>query len=704
MSTATAPPAAPPPVTKEEQPYVDPVATRHIGVKVLAIFAFWVACWLLFAGRDTQSLPAAELTPLHEWLNAVRDWVDANGATSFFFHTVLGGIGAALNSLVGSLQAHLSSPVPGTWLGWAGVLAVFAWVTYALAGVRSMLLVAGTLLALGVLGVWTDGLDTIIVAVVSVVICAVLGIPLGIAMARSRRVSTAVTPVLDVMQTMPSFAYLFPVALVFGIGPSSAVVLTLVYALPPLVRITELGVRSVSADTIEAARSLGVTRSQLLRQVQLPMAKRTIAVGVNQSMMAALSMATIAALVNGPGLGGPVIQALSSQNVGQASIAGLGIVLIAIMLDRTTTAASERAEATSAGWVGGVGYPGLSTQVILERLPRWASETDGRAHTHHLTPAGRRLTLGVLLVPVLVVAYYSTRYLQLATFPDVSGVPVLRELNGPQLAEHINGFTDAVVGALSGATEAVRNALTYALLNPLEGLMATVPWWTMAVVILALAFTLGGWRPAVITVVCEAVIFATGLWHESMRTLTMTLVATLLVMVVAVALGVAMGRSRRADVGIRPVLDGLQTIPAMVYLVPALALFGSSRFTAIIAAVLYAVPISTKLVADGVRGVAAPTVEAARSLGSTSWQMISKVQLPMAREALVLATNQGLLYVLSMVVIGGLVGGGSLGYLIVSGFVQGQLFGKGFAAGIAITAMGIMLDRIARYAAARYGR
>ena len=184
----------------------------------------------------------------------------------------------------------------------------------------------------------------------------------------------------------------------------------------------------------------------------------------------------------------------------------------------------------------------------------------------------------------------------------------------------------------------------------------------------------------------------------------MTLIATALVMVIAVGLGVAMGRSRRADVSIRPFLDAFQVIPPFVYLVPALALFAPGRFTAIMAATAYAVPIATKLVADGIRGVSPTTVEAARSTGSTRWQMISKVQLPMARESLVLATNQGLLYVLSMVVIGGMVGGGSLGYIVVSGFSQDQLFGKGLAAGIAIAALGVMLDRIARYAAARYGR
>ncbi|MFA6298180.1 MAG: ABC transporter permease subunit, partial [Nocardioides sp.] len=176
------------------------------------------------------------------------------------------------------------------------------------------------------------------------------------------------------------------------------------------------------------------------------------------------------------------------------------------------------------------------------------------------------------------------------------------------------------------------------------------------------------------------------------------------VMAVALVLGVAMGRGRRTDVVLRPVLDAFQTIPPFVYLVPAVALFGATRLTAILAAVLYAVPVATKLVADGVRRVSPTTVEAATSMGSSRWQVITRVQLPMAREGLVLAANQGLLYVLSMVVIGGLVGGGGLGFLVVAGFSQAELFGKGLAAAVAIVALGIMLDRVTRRTAARYGR
>ena len=192
-------------------------------------------------------------------------------------------------------------------IGWLGVVALFTWLAFAVAGIRSAVLVFLITLSFGFLGYWADSMDTLIVTGVAVVICCMIGLPLGIAMARRRSVSAVITPVLDLMQTMPAFAYLAPLALLFGIGASAGVVCTLIYALPPLVRITEHGIRSVPAATLEAAGSLGVTKGQLLRQVQLPMARRTIVVGINQCTLAALSMATIAAFVNSPGLGKPVV-------------------------------------------------------------------------------------------------------------------------------------------------------------------------------------------------------------------------------------------------------------------------------------------------------------------------------------------------------------------------------------------------------------
>jgi glycine betaine/proline transport system permease protein len=560
------------------------------------------------------------------------------------------------------------------------------------------------MLFFGIFGLWAESMDLLLVTTLAVIVCFLIGLPTGILMARNKTVSTVITPVLDIMQTMPPFAYLAPVALGFGIGPTTGIVLTVIYALPPLVRITEHGIRSVPATTIEAARSMGLTNRQMLRQVELPMAKRTIVVGINQSMMAALSMATIAALVNGPGLGKPVVSALQILNIGLASVAGLAIVLMAIMLDRTTTAASERS--SSEGRLASVSAPGVMlTGVVIEALPRWAKEDAGKGvRRPRLTTAGQWLLRGFWAIPVVVAVLLSRSQINLAEFPDRTVWPFIKPIDGQSLTAGINNLSDWVVDKVDVVTLALKDGVTNGIINPFQDLLADSPWWVMAAVILGFAFVLGGVRPLIISVVCLAIIYATGLWNDSMVTLAMTLIATLLVMVIAIVLGVGMGRSKRTDTVIRPFLDAFQVIPPFVYLVPALALFGVGRFTAIMAAVAYAVPIATKLVADGIRGVSPTTVEAANSSGITRWQMITKVQLPMAREALVLATNQGILYVLSMVVIGGLVGGGSLGYIVVSGFSQDQLFGKGLAAGIAITALGVMLDRIARHAAARAGR
>jgi glycine betaine/proline transport system permease protein len=640
---------------------------RFRWVAVAAVLAVWIAGWGLLQGTHTLAIGGAELTDFHRWLLELRDSIELQRESNAVLDVFFGSISSVLDWCVTTAQDVLSRPAiprPVPEIGWLGVVAIAALLTCWLASVRMAVLTVAVLVTCGLLGYWTETMDTLIVTGVAVGVCVGIGMPTAIWMAGSHRATTLITPVLDVMQTLPAFAYLAPLVLFFSINAASAVVVTLIYALPPLIRISASALRSVEPATVEATRSIGATSWQLLRQVQLPMARRTILVGLNQTTMAALSMATIAALINGPGLGRPVVKALQALDIGGAAVSGLCIVLVAIMLDRVTTAAGER------------------------------SETARRAQRD---PRTRRLLLVGMTVPTLVAVLLSRRSYWAAEFPDDAGL-------GARLATWLSDVNETVVDVIRPATQAFRDLVSYNLLNPLQSLLAESPWWLMAGVLVVLAFLLGGVRATVPTVVCVAVMLGTGLWNESMKTLAMVLVSAIAVMSVGVALGVLLGRNRRVDLWLRPVLDGLQTIPPFVYLVPALALFGPGRFTAIAAAIAYAVPVAVKLVADGIRGVPASTVEAAESAGTTSGQMIWKVQLPMARSALLLAVNQGLLFVLAMVVIGGLVGGEGLGFLVVNGFAQTTGFGKGLAAGIAITALGVMLDRICFHTAARYDR
>jgi glycine betaine/proline transport system permease protein len=634
----------------------------------VGVLAVWVVGWLLLRGRDTLELAAADLTPLHRWINDVNDSVGASRNSSPIFLYFFNEIRLVIDTLVTFVQGLIAQPSfgrPVPVLGWLGVVAVVAYLAWAFGNWKVSLLAAGGFVLFGLQGLWQESMDTLALTLAAVLVSLLFGIPLGILAGLSDRFNRLITPVLDFMQTMPTFVYLAPLTLLFLIGPASATIATLIYAMPPAIRLTAHGIRSVPESPLEASDSLGATRWQTLRKVLLPLSKRTIVLGVNQTIMAALSMVTIAALIDAPGLGKSVIKALQTLDVGTAFNAGLAIVVMAIVLDRVTTAASDRVE-------------------------------ESRRHVGSRAERLRRPLLAGFGVVTVICAYLSYTYLWAAEFPSGGEV-------GSYLSKTATAVYDWAQGDVAGITGGIKDFITIALLNPFQTFLTGSPWWLVGTVIVALAALLGSVRAAVTAAICVALLVGTGLWQDSMVTLAMTIVATLLTMALGIVVGVWMGRSSRADSIIRPTLDAAQTMPAFVYLIPFLALFSNGRFTAIVAAVVFAAPVSIKIVADGIRGVPATTVEAATAAGSSTWQMITKVQVPMARKSLTLAANQGLIYVLSMVVVGGLVGGGALGYQVVAGFSQGQLYGKGLAAGVAIVLLGIMLDRITVAAAERSG-
>ncbi|MER6788886.1 ABC transporter permease subunit [Streptomyces sp. NPDC000658] len=649
-------------------PHPAPAAgRRRVGrsAAVAAILVGWLVLFAVLRGKQTLSLAAADLTGLHRWFNDVNDSIGANRDSNPVFLYFFNEIRLVIDHLVTFVQDLISQPSAGRpvpQIGWLGVVGIAGYVSWAVGNWRVALLAVAGFTFFGLQGLWQESMDTLALTLSAVFVALLFAIPLGVWAGLSDRFNRIVTPLLDLMQTMPTFVYLAPLTLFFLIGGASATIATVIYAAPPAIRITAHAIRSVPETTAEAADSLGATRRQALVKVLLPMSKRTVVMGVNQSIMAALAMVTIAALIDAPGLGKTVVQALQSLDVGTAFNAGLAIVVMAIVLDRVTTAASARAEAARRS---------------KNRFLAW-----------------RRPLLGVGAVVTAVLVYLSHTYLWAAEFPGGGGA-------GSGIASTADDVTTWAQDNLSGLTNAFRDALTNGLLNPFQSLLTDSPWWLVGAVLIALGVVLGGPRAGVTTLVCAGLLVGTGLWSDAMTTLASTLVATVLVMALGIVFGVWMGRSPLVDRMLRPSLDAAQVMPPFVYLVPFLALFGATRFTAIVAAVVYAAPVAIKIIADGVRAVPETTVEAATAAGCTTWQIIAKVQLPMSRSALTLATNQGLIYVLSMVVVGGLVGAGALGYDVVAGFSQGELYGKGLAAGLAIVLLGVMFDRITQAAARR---
>jgi len=267
--------------------------------------------------------------PLDTWVEHGLEWLVSN------FRPVFQAVRVPIDTTLHAIEASLQSMPP---LLLIVIISLIAW---QVAGRRLSIGSLLSLLFVGFIGAWSEAMVTLALVLTSVLFCMVIGLPTGIWLARSDRAADTVRPILDAMQTTPAFVYLVPIVMLFGIGNVPGVVVTIVFALPPLIRLTNLGIRQVPPDLVEAARSFGASPSQLLFKVQLPLAMPTIMAGVNQTLMLALSMVVIASMIAVGGLGQMVLRGIGRLDMGLATVGGVGIVLLAIILDRITQAMGQ---------------------------------------------------------------------------------------------------------------------------------------------------------------------------------------------------------------------------------------------------------------------------------------------------------------------------------------------------------------------------
>jgi glycine betaine/proline transport system permease protein len=631
-------------------------------------------CLLALALEGFHSgFPTTWYLGVPRWFDSLDYWVTNNDSSNFFLHNIVGGFGNLLNSATNDVVNVLH------WMTWLGVLVIatiFAWLA---GGWKTALFAALMVSSFGVLQIpnggangisemWPSAMTTLALMTVAIALSLIVGIPLGIASAILPGVSRALRPVLDLMQILPAFAYLVPIVVLFSVGNPAGIVATFIYAVPPLIRFTELGIRSVRQDVVEAAEAFGSTRWQILKNVQLPLAAQSIMLGFNQVIMMALSIVVIASLVGAAGLGDPVLNALQTQQIGEGFIAGVLIVFMAMWLDRASGAVGRRAARDRS--------------------------TTGRV-------LGRRQLLaiwGAALVVVLVARYGFA----LGDWPSSWGF---------SLVDDATNALNWITNAFTGIAAPISSFLTLGILNPLQRYLGDVPWWLVAALVGTVGWARGGWRRGLLLAGCVVLLglmqapvgytfqgttsYNFAAWSDGMETLSLVVVALVLDLVIGIPLGIAAYRWPAFDRTMRPGLDFLQTLPAFVYLIPVVALFGVGNVAGVCASLIYALPAAVRATTLGLRAVQREVIEAGQSFGSTRWQLLFKVELPIARPYLMLAVNQTILLVMAEVVVAGLVGAGGLGLDVVTGFSRSEV-GLGAAAGLSMVLMGIVLDRLSQ--------
>ena len=556
----------------------------------------------------------------------------------------------------GSAAVQIVPPI-----SFLGVIVLVGLLGYYAGGLRLAALVVACFGFLAAFGQWSSAMVTLASILVAVPIGVAFGLLLGLAGYRWPWVDRAITPLLDLMQTIPIFAYLVPILFLFGFGPTAAIVGTVIYAMPPMARITILGLRAVQSEIRDLGHMVGCSRHQMTWKVMVPSAADPIMVGVNQVIMLSLNMVIIASMIGAGGLGFEVLAALRRLDIGAGFEAGFAIVALAVALDRLSQAIARKA--------GIPPVPADGRNSLVQRHP-------------YLSAA-----LAVIVFS-LVASLLSP---SLATLPDSLTLSTGTFWN--EVVKWINiNFFDVL--------EAIRTTLLLHLLVPIKRFLAELPWLGVVVLLAIAGFRLGGFRLAALAGALSFLIASTGQWEKAMVTVYLCGIAVIIASLIGIPIGIVAAERERVWRWLQVVIDTLQTLPSFVYLMPAVMLFRVGDFTALIAIVAYAVAPAIRYTALGLQRVDPKVIEAGRAMGCTPFQILTKIKLKLALPELMLGLNQTIMFALSMLVITALVGTRDLGQEVYIALTKADT-GRGIVAGLAVAFIAIIADRLISAGAAR---
>ncbi len=588
-------------------------------------FAVWLDAAFIFIREDLQ------LEKLTRWF--------AEGPLQFMLDTTA-------NLLYGKRRWPRFEQIP-----WSAIAASAAVLGYYLGGWRLALLAGGTFVWTALIGQWKDAMETMSVLVVAAPLAFLIGLLVGIAAWKYTWVDRAVRPVLSVLQTLPFFTYLLPAVIFFKVGPTAGAVATIIYAVPPMILMTTLGLKKVSPEVIEAGKMSGCSRWQMLRHVYVPAARNEILVGVNQVIMLCLAMVVLTAFIGMPGLGAKLLAMMGSFKLGRSFEIGVTIVLLAVTLDRLSKA-----------WV-------VKLPEHFERgTPWWAR------HKYALTA-------------LAVFVFFTVLGQFVGWFAEIGRRESFSQ--GKEIDTAIKTFL--AFDIVQGITGQIRYVLNVWVLNPFRDFLLSIPTFGFILIVIAGALAIGGRRPALYATVFFGLVALSGWWDRSVITLYSVISAVIIATLIGLPIGIMAARSEKWSRRVLLACDTAQTFPSFIYLIPAIMLFGITATSVVMSILIFAMVPLIRYTVEGLRGVPLEMTEAADMSGATRRQKLWSVQLPLALPTMAVGFNQAIMFAFFMVIIAAFIGTQDLGQELQK-TLAGTDLGKNFVLGFCVALMALTFD------------
>ena len=568
------------------------------------------------------------------------------------YKIVLSTLSTGLLKGQGSDAIQLLPPI-----SWIAVVFIVAVIGYYASGWKLAALAAACFAYLAIFGQWHSAMVTLSSIIIAVPFGIMAGLFIGLGAYRWPLFAKIISPVLDIMQTVPVFAYLVPILVFFGFSPISAIIATIIYATPPMVRITIMALNQVPSELSDLGNMVGCTPAQKTWKVMIPSARDNLMVGVNQVIMLSLNMVIIASMIGAGGLGFIVLASLRRLDIGSGLEAGFAIVVLAIALDRLSQGLARRSSLSKHHKV-----TTSDKSSLIKRYP---------------------YTFICLLV-VVVTGFIGLFSGIVQAWPEQWFITTGSAANDAMKYINLNYFT---------VLDNFKTALLLNIMIPFKRFLLSLPW-PVVIALLGLAgYSLKGWRLALLCMVLAGFILINGQWQKAMVTVYLCGISVIIAALIGIPIGIAASTRDKLWNGTKIVIDTLQTMPSLAYLMPVVMLFRVGDFTAMIAIIAYAITPAIRYTAVGLRQVDPELIEAGVVCGCTPWQILTKVKLKLAIPQIMLGINQTVMLALSMLVITALVGTRDLGQEVYIGLTKADI-GRGMVAGLSIAFIAIIADRL----------